>query len=93
MTQRDPQVAAETTGLTAAIAQAVAHLSLEPEVWENFVIQARTDLLDLTQRAVFTIGEGGLHTVGFQLRAQELALRIEILETLLTQIQNHQPAE
>lgn len=85
---RDPTTESATTTLTQLVAEAVAHLNLDVSTWEQAVVLAKEDLLALTQRAVRTIGEGGLHTVGFQSRAQELAIRIDIFETLLSQIEN-----
>lgn len=86
---RDPTTKLATSSLLEVIAGAVVNLDTDPEVWQMAIILAKEELLQVVTEACSKIGEGGLHTAGFQARAQELTIRIEILEELVSNIHNN----
>lgn len=75
-----------TSALLSLIAEAIRKLDTSVNVWEEAIRLAKDELNTLTRTAVLSADVAGLHTAGYQVRAQELVIRIEILEELLGQI-------
>jgi hypothetical protein len=76
----------DTEKFLALVADAVLYMDSGMETWEQAAIQAKEDLNELTRAAVVST-TCHLNSDAYKLRAQELAIRIDMLELLMYELQ------
>jgi len=78
-----------TSKMLESLAHLAAHLSVDQLAWEHLLQDAREALELLTRTALLNSDlKAGIDTTGYYLRAQELNIRLEILEEFSAQLPN-----
>lgn len=87
MTVRDKETSSETSEFLKRLAHLSTHLTIDRDIWDGMLEDAKTQLEGLTREAIRSTDlTRGLSNSGYMIRAQELTIRLDILEEFVHQL-------